>query len=73
MRVLFGSLVLVAIVLLGGAQAAAQGVSWGVKGGVNFATLSVDRGADAGVQVSDWRHRGRVLHLADGLAPGRPA
>ncbi len=42
MRVLFGSLVLVAIVLLGGAQAAAQGVSWGVKGGVNFATLSVD-------------------------------
>jgi hypothetical protein len=42
MRVLFGSFVLVAIVLLGGTQAAAQGISWGVKGGVNFATLSVD-------------------------------
>jgi hypothetical protein len=42
MRVLFGSLVLVASVLLGGAPAAAQGLNWGVKGGVNFATLSVD-------------------------------
>ncbi len=42
MRVLVGSFVLVANVLLGGAPAAAQGVSWGVKGGVNFATLSVD-------------------------------
>jgi hypothetical protein len=42
MRVLVGSFVLAANVLLGGAPAAAQGVSWGVKGGVNFATLSAD-------------------------------
>ena len=42
MHVVVGSLVLVAIVVLGGAPTAAQGVSWGVKGGVNFATLNVD-------------------------------
>ena len=42
MRVVVGLVVLVAVVLLGGAPASAQGVSWGVKGGVNFATLSVD-------------------------------
>jgi hypothetical protein len=33
--------VLVLLLLLGG-EASAQDVSWGVKGGVNFATLSVD-------------------------------
>ena len=42
MRVLVGSVVLVVVILFGSAPAAAQEVSWGVKGGVNFATLSVD-------------------------------
>jgi Outer membrane protein beta-barrel domain len=40
MRVLSGVLVLF---LLCGSQAMAQGVSWGVKGGVNLATLSSDQ------------------------------
>jgi hypothetical protein len=40
MRVLSGAFVLV---LLCASQALGQEVSWGVKGGVNFATLSSDQ------------------------------
>jgi len=43
MRVLVGLVVLVVVVLFERAPAAAQDVSWGVKGGVNLATLSVSK------------------------------